>query len=227
MNPLILLIEDAPDQVHIMSAFIRTELPHAKIVSVGSVKEAIAEFENKTPQLIILDLTLTDGSGEDVLKHIRAAKKDLPVLVATGDKSEETLSKLFDLGADDYVVKPIDDLIFQSKVRSLLSGKYMSPLQFLGKRDGLGSLDVTMDMKLTYLDEFSATFVTSFQFLPGAQFEITVEELSFKCKVMQSQAVDGSGIHLDCEVDSKSIADRAAFRKFLLNKNSVPAKGAA
>jgi DNA-binding response OmpR family regulator len=227
LSPTIVLVEDAPDQVHLITMFIRVELPHAQVFSCGSVKKACELIDAKSPQLLILDLTLTDGSGKEVIEYLRSKNKTTPVLVVTGDKSEETLSNLFNMKVDDYIVKPIDDLIFQSKVRSLLSGKYVSPLQFLGKRESLGTMQLSNEMTIAYLDEFSTRLISPFHLLPGATFQIKVAEFAFTCKVVQSQMVDGSGINLNCEIDTKSIANRADFRKFLRTKIPTVTKGAA
>ncbi len=225
MKPLIILVEDAIDQAHIMSAQIKAEVPGANIIIRDTVKEAIELLDKSKPQLLILDLTLKDGSGEEVLKHVRLTNKELPILIVTGNKADDKLSQLFDLGADDYVLKPVDDLIFQSKVRSMLTSRYISPLNFLGKREGLGIMKINTDFAMIALDEFKATMLANMHILPGAKFSLNIAEMTISFNVHLCQFVSNDvGYKLFCNVDTKTISNRSAFRRFLLeNKKSFKA----
>jgi DNA-binding response OmpR family regulator len=57
---------------------------------------------------MLLDLGLPDGDGTDLLQAIRARRLSLPVLIITARDSLEDRLKGFDLGADDYLIKPFD-----------------------------------------------------------------------------------------------------------------------
>jgi two-component system OmpR family response regulator len=77
-----------------------------RAVGVGSLAEARRWLEGERPRAVILDLMLPDGSGLDLLSHIRGRAPEAAVLVVTAkDALEDRVSGL-DRGADDYVVKP-------------------------------------------------------------------------------------------------------------------------
>lgn len=83
-------------------------------------EEAQYMAENYDYDLVILDLNLPQIHGFEILKHLRAKKKDLPVLVLTGRDAVGDRVKGLDLGADDYVVKPCSFSELSARVRALL-----------------------------------------------------------------------------------------------------------
>ena len=89
--------------------------------------EAIRAVEVRHPALILLDLTLEDGDGLDVLDRVRAADgiasridPDVPVIVITGRGGEADRVRGFVRGADDYVVKPFSYGELLGRVRAVL-----------------------------------------------------------------------------------------------------------
>ena len=89
--------------------------------------EAIRAVEVRHPALILLDLTLEDGNGLDVLDRVRAADgiasridPDVPVIVITGRGGEADRVRGFVRGADDYVVKPFSYGELLGRVRAVL-----------------------------------------------------------------------------------------------------------
>ncbi|MGA8149227.1 MAG: response regulator transcription factor [Gallionellaceae bacterium] len=70
--------------------------------------------------VVLLDLGLPDTDGADVLRRLRASGKFVPVLIMSAREAVDERIRLLDLGADDYVVKPIvlDEL--EARIRSLI-----------------------------------------------------------------------------------------------------------
>ena len=69
------------------------------IGQAGSVREALKGIEATAPEAVILDVSLPDGSGVEVLKHIRMRGWDLCVVVLTGNPYEGLRAKCQQLGA--------------------------------------------------------------------------------------------------------------------------------
>ena len=86
---------------------------------VGTCSDALAQVALKPPDLVLLDLLLPDGTGDEVAREIRTWS-NVPILLvsAVGDEREKV--KALDAGADDYVTKPfgIDELL--ARVRAML-----------------------------------------------------------------------------------------------------------
>lgn len=69
--------------------------------------------------VVVLDLGLPDLDGTQVLHMIRAVS-EVPVIVATARDDEDEIVRLFDAGADDYVVKPFSASHLEARIRAVL-----------------------------------------------------------------------------------------------------------
>lgn len=78
--------------------------------------------EAYTPDLIILDIEMPEIDGYQMLDMIRKKEelKEVPVLFLTSNNDKEHVVKAIKAGANDYIVKPIDESAFMDKVRHLL-----------------------------------------------------------------------------------------------------------
>jgi CheY-like chemotaxis protein len=178
--------------------------------------------------MIVLDLTLEDGSGEEVLKFTKENHPDTKVLVVTGDRSEASLKKLFELGTDDYITKPVDELIFRSKARSILSSRYVSPLNFLGRREGLGMLTVHTEIKIKRLDEVGGTLISPFHVLPGGLIFLTFNGIRFQFRVAQYQPIPSEGLFLlEGQVVKDTVENAVEFRRAIMEFRHQRTKKAA
>ena len=72
----------------------------------GSLQDAAAVLQKKTPTLVLLDLGLPDGDGAEFLEKIRSKYADLPVLITTARSSIADRLNGLKSGADDYLIKP-------------------------------------------------------------------------------------------------------------------------
>jgi two-component system, OmpR family, response regulator len=70
--------------------------------------------------VVLLDLGLPDADGADVLRRLRSSGNRVPVLVLSAREAVDERVRLLDLGADDYVVKPIALNELEARVRSLI-----------------------------------------------------------------------------------------------------------
>ena len=93
------------------------------ISTAKSVTEALSLAGEIKPELAILDVMLPDGNGFDLMRRLKE-KGDYPILFLTARGEDEDKFKGFDLGADDYVVKPFlpKELLF--RVAAILRRSY-------------------------------------------------------------------------------------------------------
>jgi two-component system response regulator len=127
----ILLIEDNPNDVRLtLHAFKRYDLAkHIDVVRDGA--EALeylfctgayaARQIEDSPRLILLDLKLPKVDGLEVLRQIKAdaRTRTIPVVMLTSSSVERDLVESYQLGANSYIVKPVDFEQFNEVVRLL------------------------------------------------------------------------------------------------------------
>jgi CheY-like chemotaxis protein len=127
----ILLVEDDENDVFLIQrAFRRLDLPHTlQVVEDGEA--AIAYLDGQAPyndperyplpDLILLDLKLPRRSGLEVLAWIRQQQelRRLLVVVLTSSRETPDINRAYDLGANSYLVKPIDFKAFLAMVGTL------------------------------------------------------------------------------------------------------------
>jgi two-component system response regulator RegX3 len=113
----ILIVDDEEMIVRTVKAYLDREGFKTYIAYDG--EEAIRAFEDKGPDLIILDLMLPKASGIEVTRAIRA-KSSVPIIMLTAKAAEADRVVGLELGADDYVVKPFSPRELVARVRAVL-----------------------------------------------------------------------------------------------------------
>lgn len=113
----ILFIDDEQPIRKLLGHILSTE--GYAIFEADSVKSGLAVASLNSPDVILLDLGLPDGSGEDVLTKLREWTK-APIIILTANKADDEKVKLLDLGADDYLVKPFHAPELLARIRVAL-----------------------------------------------------------------------------------------------------------
>ena len=114
---ILLAEDDAP-----VARFVRKglEAEHYAVDVASDGEEAQFMLEEFNFDLAILDLNLPRVDGLEVLKHARARKASLPILILTARSGIEARVQGLDLGADDYLGKPFSFIELAARVRALL-----------------------------------------------------------------------------------------------------------
>ncbi|MBC5627756.1 response regulator transcription factor [Clostridium sp. NSJ-6] len=116
-NINILVVDDEETIVDVIEAYLKNA--GYNVFTAYDGKEAISIFNNENINLIILDLMLPDISGEEVCKIIKN-EKDVPIIMLTAKINEDDILNGFNLGADDYVVKPFSVKQLIARVSAVL-----------------------------------------------------------------------------------------------------------
>ena len=113
----ILIVEDETNIRANMTEFLQAEDFETILAKDG--EEAITLFEEKKPDLVILDLMLPKIDGPEVCKHIRR-DSDVPIIMVTA--RDEEIDKLLglELGADDYITKPFSLRELKARIKAVL-----------------------------------------------------------------------------------------------------------
>lgn len=83
-------------------------------------QKVMSQLSKHKYDVMILDLLLPKISGEEVLKEMRTNKNFMPVIVLTAVDDVETKTKILNMGADDYLVKPFSFVELTARIKSVL-----------------------------------------------------------------------------------------------------------
>ncbi|MGL5988188.1 response regulator transcription factor [Cetobacterium sp.] len=117
MKKKILIVEDEENLARIIAKNLEKENFETKIVTDGEL--AVEEFYSFSPSLVLLDINLPRKNGWDICKEIRQYSK-IPIIIMTARDAELDEIHGLELGADDYIVKPISNKIITIKIKKLL-----------------------------------------------------------------------------------------------------------
>ncbi|MFD3519822.1 response regulator transcription factor [Streptomyces sp. NPDC058653] len=118
MRANIVVAEDDAKQ----SELVRRYLEHEghTVTVVGDGRAALEEVRRGEPDLLVLDVMMPRTDGLDVVRILRAESRDVLVLMLTARSTEDDLLLGLDLGADDYMTKPVSPRELTARVRTLL-----------------------------------------------------------------------------------------------------------
>jgi len=138
----ILIIDDEPDILDIISLTI--ERLNLEALTAGNCSEALSLLKHKQVDLCLTDMNLPDGSGLDIIKHITEELPNLPVAVFTAHGNVDLAVKSLQMGAFDFVSKPVrtEDLkkliengLNTSQRSTAVQGKNQTAKTLLGESD--------------------------------------------------------------------------------------------
>jgi DNA-binding response OmpR family regulator len=191
MNKII-LVEDDP--VIGRGLVVNLELEGYAVQWAHDLHQAKLLIEKNQQNLIILDLGLPDGNGLDILKKVRGAKLQTPVLILTAQDDEESVVQGFNAGANDYVRKPFGNKELLARVGALLRNTVAS-----GKQLRFGDLSVSLENRKALYKGVEVE-------LNRREFDVLVYFLQHPDIVVTRdallQAVDKDGEIVDRTIDS-------------------------
>lgn len=116
-EPTILVVDDEPNILEVVSAYLRREL--YQVVTAADGEEALKQAAEHSPDLIVLDVMLPRLDGLEVVRRIRTTS-NTPIIMLTA-RGEET-DKLVGLGigADDYLTKPFSPRELVARIKAVL-----------------------------------------------------------------------------------------------------------
>ena len=103
--PIILVVEDNRDHFDLMSRALLREIPEAEILRADSAASCRTLIQEIQPDLILLDFSLPDADGLELLRTLRRENCLAPVLMVTGQGNEEVAVQALKSGASDYIIK--------------------------------------------------------------------------------------------------------------------------
>jgi two-component system, cell cycle response regulator len=126
MTARILVVDDVPANVKLMEARLSAE--YFDVITALSGQEALAMCERAQCDIVLLDVMMPDMDGFEVCRRLKAnpSTHHLPVIMVTALDQASDRVKGLEAGADDFLTKPVSDVVLIARVRSLVRLKMMT-----------------------------------------------------------------------------------------------------
>ncbi|GLU42525.1 7TM diverse intracellular signaling domain-containing protein [Allomuricauda sp. NBRC 101325] len=125
----ILLVEDNKMNQTVVKLLFKKNWGDINLTIANHGKEALELMKTKSFDLILMDLQMPEMDGFETTSIIRSGKAqcpaDIPIVVLTADNTSATRKKIFELGANDLVTKPVNGPLLFSKINKLFLAKCM------------------------------------------------------------------------------------------------------
>jgi two-component system, OmpR family, response regulator len=117
-NSHVLLVDDDSEIMDLLSEFLKRQ--GFAVTEAASIREFREKLSQCSPDIIILDIMLPDGSGLDTCKSLRSEGVTTPIILLTAVKEEVDRILGLEFGADDYVSKPFNPRELVARIRAVL-----------------------------------------------------------------------------------------------------------
>jgi diguanylate cyclase (GGDEF)-like protein len=126
-RPRLLIVDDQP--INIQTLYQVFSADHQVFMATGGA-QALVLCESKLPDLVLLDVEMPDMDGYEVCSRLKAnpLTRDIPVIFITGHSDEAAETHGLDVGAVDFISKPINPKIVRARVKNHLTLKAQSDL---------------------------------------------------------------------------------------------------
>lgn len=116
----VLLVDDDALTLELHRTYIE-RLPGFEVTAeCTGARAAVSAILERGPErrvdLVLLDITMPDGTGLDVLRHVRARATDIDVMAVTGVRDAEVVRHMVGLGVVQYLVKPFSFAVFRERL---------------------------------------------------------------------------------------------------------------
>ncbi len=116
----ILIVDDVEDNIRLLEHYLKKD-GHS-VLSAMSGAEGIAIAINEIPDLILLDIVMPGENGIEAIRIIKAHPtiQHIPVIMFSAEDGDQSVIEALDLGAHDYVTKPLKYPVLSARIRSAL-----------------------------------------------------------------------------------------------------------
>lgn len=170
----ILLVEDNPSIILGLEYLLKEEKFEYKITK--NKRDTLNLLDQEKFDIVLLDVSLPDGNGFDICKYIKE-KKDTPVIFLTAKDEEKDVVLGFDLGADDYIIKPFRNRELISRIKNVLRRK-----QNIGNYLIHSNIKIDLNLGKVYKDDEEIT-------LTKLEYKILVNLFSNKNRLITREEI--------------------------------------
>lgn len=197
MHGRVLIVEDEVDLAATLEYNLTREGYQVTVAHTGQAALAAA-FADPGPDVVVLDLMLPDIPGTEVCRRLREHERtrELPIVMCTAKDTEIDRVVGFEVGADDYVVKPFSVRELALRVRAMLRRSHRTEAESEILR--FGRLKVDREAHRVWIDDAEVT-------LTALEFRLLYTFLSRKGRVQSREALLSDVWGIDAEVTTRTV----------------------
>ena len=124
IRPKVMIVDDEPINIEVLQDFLQ-EAGYGRFVSTSTSSAAMDMLFNERPDVLLLDLMMPQVGGFDILKNMQADRvlKHIPVIILTASSDPNHKLDALELGASDFLAKPVDPSELVLRMRNTLAAK--------------------------------------------------------------------------------------------------------
>lgn len=156
--------------------------------------EALEVLDHKHVDLIVLDVMMPRMDGYEFTNTLRMAGNNIPILMVTARETQNDKKRGFIIGADDYMVKPVDEEEMILRIAALLRRSKIA-----------GERKLTVGQVTLFYDSFSAKTPSGMIELPQKEFLLLFKLLSYPNKIFTRRQLMDEIWDMDSESDERTV----------------------
>ena len=119
----ILVVDDLPENLDLMSRLLRKM--NCSVITADTGARALSLLETEAVDLVLLDLVMPNIDGKEVLARIKQSDhlRAIPVIMISGRQDMDQIVDCIQVGADDYLLKPVNSVLLNARIKSGLERK--------------------------------------------------------------------------------------------------------
>jgi DNA-binding response OmpR family regulator len=176
MADRILIVDDDLDSLKLIGLMLQRQ--GYEIIVANNGKQALTKADTEQPDLIILDIMMSDMDGYEVCRRLRrdAATQAIPIIMFTAKTMVDDKVAGFEAGADDYLTKPTHPAELASRVKAVLArsaaqdrtdGDQGLAIGFLGAKGGVGTSTLAINIAASLAQHDESTVLADFRLGQG------------------------------------------------------------
>ncbi|MCB0390575.1 MAG: response regulator [Bdellovibrionales bacterium] len=175
MNKYVLIVDDNPSDLMISSA--QMEKNGFVALTAQNGYQALDVIENNNFCLFVIDLQMPKMGGIELIKRLKRIDnfKNIPVLVTSARKESTDVILAIQAGAKDYLVKPIDSMIFEEKLQKLIGDRYEWKEYPIPIEENARLCYIKTPSTIVSISEVSMTILHNQQLNVDAHFEFEIK----------------------------------------------------
>jgi len=168
----ILIIDESPDTLTSVSIGFKLRWPECIVLSAREGLSGVALVESELPHLVITEIDLPDTNGFEVIRQLRLFS-DVPIIVLSHRREEMEVVRALELGADEYLFKPLSTLDFLARARALLRRSSVYP-------------HINEDLPPFIADSLAVDFASKQVTIHGKPVHLTPTEYAILCHLVRN-----------------------------------------